>query len=97
MTGKIGKFLSHEKILHYTAYRFLEVQIFGSVAILLLHRLCKIVIVYITYVFFMIQRAAGDQDDEALALTRKLVEENSDLSTMWNYRREILGSRLSSV
>lgn len=51
----------------------------------------------ITYVFFMVQRAAGDEDDEALTLTKTLVEENSDLSTVWNYRREILGSRLSSV
>ena len=83
--------------MHYTAYCFLAVQIFGSVAVHLLLRLCKIVIVYITYVFFTIQRAARDEDDEALALTKKLVEENSDLSTMWNYRREILGSRLASV
>lgn len=39
------------------------------------------------------QRSIGDRDDEALQLTRDVLSQNPEITTLWNYRREILEDR----
>ena len=44
-----------------------------------------------------LQRADGVKDDDALKLTEDILKENSDISSLWSYRREILESRLETM
>ena len=40
------------------------------------------------------RRAAGQYDEETLVLAGKLLEQNPELYTVWNYRREALQDKL---
>ena len=43
----------------------------------------------------MARRAARQYDEESLGLTGKLLENNPECYTAWNYRRELLGALLA--
>ena len=45
----------------------------------------------------LLQRADGDKDDDALKFTEEILKENSDIGSLWSYRREILESRLATL
>lgn len=44
-----------------------------------------------------LQRVDGDKDDDALKMTEDILKENSDVGTLWSYRREIIESRLATM
>ena len=46
-------------------------------------------------ILFFLQRAAGELDEEALRLTREVLSQNPDITTLWNYRKEILRAKLT--
>ena len=45
----------------------------------------------------LMQRSAGDLDDEALKLTKDVLSLNPEISTFWSYRREILEEKKKSL
>lgn len=42
------------------------------------------------YVFFVKQRKAGELDDEILQFTSQVLNENPDIYTLWNIRKEAI-------
>ena len=52
---------------------------------------------YITMSYYSMQRSAGDLDDEALKLTKDVLSENPEISTLWSYRRETLEEKKKSL
>lgn len=91
-----------EKAEKVRVYREVTSKIFTKVTILL-SRDCHVsrdyhvpVFLFTVTVCLYSQRAAGDHDEEALKLTRDILQQNPDIATLWNYRREIVAPTLSS-
>lgn len=53
----------------------------------------NITIVLRMILFHVLQRSLGERDDEALKLTREVLSQNPEITTFWNYRREIIQDR----
>lgn len=85
-----------EKAEKVRVYREVTSKIFAKVTILLSRDYHVPVFLFTVTVCLYSQRAAGDHDEEALKLTRDILQQNPDIATLWNYRREIVAPTLSS-